>query len=358
MSMSTPPDSGRAPTSLAESALDLYVEALASGDRAEAERIAMDLVQQGVPGQDVVRWLLAPALVGVGHGWRLGEWSIAGEHRATAITEATLLAVSDAALALPGAVGSGSTGRVVVACSEGEWHTLPGLMVAEVLRMRGADVTFVGPSVPADDLHEFLGDDRPSVVAVTCSTLLSLAGAWRTVTAARAVGLTVVCGGGGFRDDGRWAWAIGADQWAPDVIHGANLVMAALDGPPRPPRGPVGDPDVATEVQRLRREHGDLLQNALAMAERQDTRVHEGEAAHELASFDLDSALRAVTSATAVADPAVVTDYVTWYENDHRVRALPVDFIATAFDCVLAVLPAELPVARAMALTARGACGR
>ena len=341
-----------------QSALDDYVSALVDGDRSRATHVALALLSRGFSGEQVVVGVLAPALVRVGHGWRQGEWSIAGEHRATAMTEATLLTVGEIATQAPGAAAPGSTGRVVVACSEGEWHTLPGLMVAEVLRMRGANVTFVGPSVPADDLGDFLGDERPSVVAVTCSTLLSLAGAWRTVTAARAVGLTVVCGGGGFRDDGRWAWAIGADQWAPDVVHGADVVVAAMGAPPRPPRGPVGDPDVTAEVQYLRREHGDLLHEALTLAARTDVRVRLSEAAHDVAEHDVDSTLRAVTSATAVADPAVVTDHVIWCENDQRPRALPLDFIRTAYDSLLTVLPDELPVARAMALAGRASCGR
>ena len=125
-------------------------------------------------------------------------------------------AVFNNAMSAPGAVQEGIRGRVVIACSEGEWHMLPAQMATEVLRLRGADVSFIGPSVPADDLAEFIGDDPPAAVAVTCSMPMSLVGAWRSISALRELGMTVVCGGRGFGPDGRWGLALGADHWATD----------------------------------------------------------------------------------------------------------------------------------------------
>src|SRR3712207_7094162 len=40
-------------------------------------------------------------------------------------------------------------GHVVVACLDGEWHALAARIVAEVLRVHGWRVTFLGASVPA-----------------------------------------------------------------------------------------------------------------------------------------------------------------------------------------------------------------
>jgi methanogenic corrinoid protein MtbC1 len=44
----------------------------------------------------------------------------------------------------------------VVTCAEGEWHSLPARMVAEVLRLHGWQVTFLGASTPADHLRRLL----------------------------------------------------------------------------------------------------------------------------------------------------------------------------------------------------------
>lgn len=133
------------------------------------------------------------------------------EHRASAITESVLHAVVDNAMHAPGAMIEGIRGWVVIACTEGEWHLLPGMMVSEVLRLRGADVAFIGPSIPADEFAGFLGDKPPAAVAISCSMPMSVVGAWHSISALRAMGMTVVCGGRGFGSDGRWGLALGAD---------------------------------------------------------------------------------------------------------------------------------------------------
>ena len=84
------------------------------------------------------------------------------------------------------------------------------LVILTVLRLRGTDVSFIGPSVPAAELAAFLGDDPPAAVAITCSMPMSLTGTWRTISALRALGMTIVCGGRGFGPDGRWGLALGA----------------------------------------------------------------------------------------------------------------------------------------------------
>src|SRR4028119_1045642 len=62
-----------------------------------------------------------------------------------------------------------SRGHVLVACAEGDWHSLPAQAIAEVLRTRGWDVSFLGASTPASHVGFYL-DRRPATaVAVSCS---------------------------------------------------------------------------------------------------------------------------------------------------------------------------------------------
>ncbi|MFN8169046.1 MAG: B12-binding domain-containing protein [Candidatus Nanopelagicales bacterium] len=208
-----------------------YLEAARAGDRRSALDLSLELLDRGVPAETVILQVLVPAQVEIGNLWQGGHVSISAEHRASAITEAVLQTLVTTALLAPTAPREGSAGRAVVVCSEGEWHLLPGLMVTEVLRLRGVDASFVGPSTPADDLAEFLRDDPPRAVAVTCSMPTSLAWTWRSVSVVRALGMAVVCGGRGFGTDGRWASALGADEWAPDVSSGADAIMRTLGSP-------------------------------------------------------------------------------------------------------------------------------
>jgi hypothetical protein len=127
-----------------------------------------------------------------------------------------------------------TTGRIVVACVEGEWHSLPARMASELLRLRGWDVTFLGPSVPADDLAARVRQLAPDAVGLSCSVPLFLKGANRSIVACRAVGVPVVAGGTGFGDEGRYAIRLGADGWTADPRLTPAIVGGRAGGGPRP----------------------------------------------------------------------------------------------------------------------------
>lgn len=326
------------------------------GERRQAIDVAIDLLQQGVPAERVLTDLLSRAQAEIGRGWQDGRWSVAMEHRASSITESALQAVVNSAMSAPGAVKEGVRGRVVIACSEGEWHMLPGQMATEVLRLRGADVSFIGPSIPADELAEFLGDDPPAVVAVACSMPLSLVGAWSTISALRAMGMTVVCGGRGFGPHGRWGLAVGADLWAPDLSLGADMLLSAMDKPRPTRRGPLGEPDLLGEVRVLRRDHETLVEEATQTALVRWPSIRAGDAAMRATRDDLSATLRTITAAILVDDQDLVTEYVDWFEAVLTGHGLRPAFVPCAFELLLGVLPAGLTHARGMATSGLDAC--
>jgi methanogenic corrinoid protein MtbC1 len=339
-----------------EAHLSLYLAAVQRGERREAIDVAVDLLQQGVPAERVVTDLLSKAQVEIGQGWQDGRWSIAKEHRASAITESALHAVVNNAMNAPGAVREGVRGRVLIACSEGEWHLLPGRMAAEVLHMRGADVSFIGPSVPADELAGFLGDDPPAAVAITCSMSRSLVGAWRSISALRAIGMTVVCGGRGFGPDGRWGLALGADLWARDLAAGADVLLSEMDKPPPAPREPLGAPDLVAEVRVLRRDQETLVEKATQAAFVTWPAIRDSDAAIRATREYLAATIQVVAAATLVNDRDLVTDYVDWFEATLTGHGLPLTFASNAFELLLGVLPPELTHARDMATSGKEAC--
>jgi len=319
-----------------------YLAAVECGDRREAINVALAVVQRGVPAERVVTDLLARAQSEIGLGWQEGRWSVSMEHLASDITESALQVVVHYALSAPGAVREGSRGRVVVACSESEGHVLPGRMAADVLRLRGVDVTFIGPSVPAYDLAEFLGDDLPGAVALACSTPMSLVGAWRSIGALRAIGMTIVCGGRGFGPDGRWGLGLGADRWAPDFAAGADLLLSVVDAPAPAPREPAGAPELIAEVLILSREHERLVQEATRIAFATWPQLRDSDAAMRATREDLDATLQVIAAATLVGDLRLVTDYVSWFEDVLTGHGLPPALVTSAFELLLGVLPAEL----------------
>ena len=56
----------------------------------DATRFALSLMESGMTPQEVIREVLAPAQRLVGERWERAEWTVADEHRATAVTDAAL----------------------------------------------------------------------------------------------------------------------------------------------------------------------------------------------------------------------------------------------------------------------------
>jgi MerR family transcriptional regulator, light-induced transcriptional regulator len=109
--------------------VDRFVGHLGRRDRRAAARQALGLLEAGATVPELVQGLLGPAQVEVGRRWETNRWSVADEHAATAITDAVLAALAWR-LDVPE-----HQGHVVVACAEGDWHSLPARMLAEILRL-------------------------------------------------------------------------------------------------------------------------------------------------------------------------------------------------------------------------------
>ena len=341
---------------LSEGTHEFYFAALEEGDRRRAVDLVLDLLQAGVPAQTIITDVIAHGQVQVGQAWQEARWSVAMEHRASSIAESALRAVTEEAIRAPGAPTEGSAGAAVVACTEGEWHVLSARFAAEILRLKGADVTYIGPSVPAGDLAEFL--ERTEFPAVAISTMMpsSLVGAWRSITALRALGATVICGGRGFGPQGHWGLHLGADHWASSFTSGADLVLTAMQQPRPQSRGVAGDAEAIAEVELLGTNFDTFIALALQAALSRWPALTDRGASVRATRSDLIYTLQAVQAATLVADPALILDHVAWFEDTLRPRGLPLGFVPAAFQLLLGAIPESLPRSRAIALMGLDAC--
>ena len=343
-------------TGLLESRKD-YVDALGRGDRRRATEVAFDLLYRGVPADAVLTELVGAGQVEVGLAWQEGRWDVAQEHRATAVADAVIQAVAQQAWPTPHAA-RGGRGRVAVACVEGEWHVLPGRLVCEVLRLRGFEVDFVGPSVPAAELAGFLGPESPGVVAVSCSMPSSLVGGWRTITALRSAGKVIVCGGRGFGPKGVWGTALGADMGSEDMDTGVALLDDALAGPAGAPRPDAVPAAVAAEIALAVRESHRVVGAATQLAAVRGAHLVGGEASLGEARGMLAFTLRTVLAATLVGDDRIMTDHVTWAEATLAGRSRPISLVAEAFNLLATAMPADLPRCSATLEAGLAACGQ
>lgn len=204
---------------------DAYLDLVADGDERGAVGLVTALLDDGVPAQRIIVDLIGGAQRRVGELWAANQWSVAREHAATAVGERALAAVAARTHRQP------HRGRIALACVDGEWHGLPARMFAELLRLDGWRVDFLGASVPGRHLIVHLHQTGPDAVALSCSIPTRLPRAHAAITACRAAGLPVIAGGRGFGPGGRYAERLGAQAWA---ATGEDAVARlATDWPPR-----------------------------------------------------------------------------------------------------------------------------
>ena len=190
------------------------------GHGREGVRLTLDLLDNGTPADNLIVDLLAAAQREVGERWLCNEWSVAEEHLATGVAQKALDAVAGAV------VPPAAHGDVVVACAEGDWHSLPAQMFAERLQLRGFNVSFLGASTPVDHVETLLNRHQFDALAVSCNVPLFFDGVARLVAAAHRQGVPVIAGGRALGGDERRAAHLGADAWG----SGADDAALVIEG--------------------------------------------------------------------------------------------------------------------------------
>jgi methanogenic corrinoid protein MtbC1 len=186
-----------------------YVDAVVAGDLAAAERLI-----EGVDVRTLYLEVLQPALYEIGRRWEEAEISVAQDHRATATTQSLM---ARPAARLDG--GPRRDRRALVACAEGELHSIGVRMVADFLEADGWDVLFVGALSPPVAVAELAAAQAVDVVALSAALPQRLPEIARAVEALRALETVpvIAVGGQAFGGDADVAIRTGADIYAPDA---------------------------------------------------------------------------------------------------------------------------------------------
>ncbi|MFD6425006.1 B12-binding domain-containing protein [Streptomyces sp. NPDC060198] len=221
--MSTP--TRRAPDHPLTRLRDGVWDAVLEGDEHTATGLVLDALHDGVHAESVLLDVVVPVQGRIGVEWAANRITVAQEHAATAINDRVVGAVSRSGAARA-VRASGVSGRVTVACVDGEWHALPARILAEVLTLRGLRVDYLGAQVPTAHLIAHLHRTGATAVALSASLATRLPAAHTAITACQATGTPVLAGGAAFGTDGRYARLLGADAWAPDARSAAALLTA------------------------------------------------------------------------------------------------------------------------------------
>lgn len=325
-------------------ATETFLQVAVNGDARAGVRVALELLDHGVPSDVVIIELLASAQRQAGERWLRREWTVADEHLVSGCTQRALDAVANTAdPPVP-------SGLLVVACAEGDWHSLPAQMFAELLRSRGFTVLFLGASTPADHVAALLARRPADAVIVSCNLPLFFGGVTRLADAAHRHGVPVIAGGRSLGHGPDRAAQLGADAWASSVeqadaiLRGWQSQAPPISAQPTVLSAPAVELDLnATVIADAAFESLTAAYPAMA-----DYRADQLARTRE----DLAYLTRFIAAARLVNDPTVFTDFLGWLGAVLSNRGIPPAAMLAGLEALAPLISTTDPTAARLALDA------
>ena len=201
-----------------------YVDAILAGSRREAFGVIELARAEGLGIRTLYLEVFQPAMREVGRLWQENRITVADEHLATAITQASMARLYEELFRASPEPGP----LLVAACADQERHELGLRMICDVLEMEGWDTVFLGASVPVEDLVEMVRVRRPQVVALSASIAPHVGRVREAIRAIREADggapPLIAVGGRAFMDDPGLAERLGADLTAKDAVEAAEIL--------------------------------------------------------------------------------------------------------------------------------------
>jgi len=314
-------------------------EAVVAGDEYAGVAAVEEALAAGMDAETALLDVIAPVQEKIGEEWAADRIGVAVEHAATAVNERVVAAV---ARMTAGGDGPAPRGRVTVGCVDGEWHAFPARLVAEVLRLRGWQVDYLGAQTPTPHLIAHLHHTDPRAMLLSGSLPTRLPAAHTAITACQAVGVPVLAGGRAFGRDGEYARALGADAWAPDARGAADVLARGLPRPaPAAARQVVDDlPHLADQEYTLVvHSRGRLVKQTLADLEDRFHAVRSyTDVQRERTAEDVAHIVDFLACALYVDDAEVFATFLAWTAGILEARGVPARSLRAGLDLLAAQL--------------------
>lgn len=301
-------------------------------DEYAAAATALAALDAGVRPEDVLLEVIAPVQRKIGVEWAANRITVAQEHAATAINDRVIGTLAHHPASRPDV----RLGVVTVACVDGEWHALPARLLAEVLRLHGWQVDFLGAQVPTPHLIAHLHQHGSDAVALSCSIPTGLPVAHAAITACQAAGVAVMAGGAAFGADGRYARLMGADAWAPDA---RAAVQCLRQGFPR--SGVAVAHQAIDDLPHLADQEYTMVSTSAAQLVRSTVRAMEQrfpgmqtytESQRHHTTQDIAHVVDFLATALYIDDADLFTGFVTWTADILTARGVPAASVHMALD--------------------------
>lgn len=329
MNTSTPPRPTHA--GHVEQMAERLWSAVSAADEYAATELVLRMLDEGAAPESVLLDVIARVQGKVGEEWAANRISVAQEHAATAINDRAVAAVS----VHPAARIAATRGRITVACVDGEWHALPARLLAEVLKLRGWRVDYLGAQVPTPHLIAHLHSTRADAVALSSSIATRLPAAHAAITACQAVGVPVLVGGAAFGPEGRYATLLGADAWAPDARAAADRLTGVRLPMPHPDHQQFDDlPHLADqEYTMVARSSATLVRTVFTALEDAFPAMRSySELQRERTGEDLAHMVEFLATSLYLDDEELFTSFITWTAQILVARGVPAHSLPPALD--------------------------
>ena len=144
--------------------MEPFEAALLAGHPREALAVMDRCIDEGRSLIDIEMHVIEPSLYDIGEGWQANQVTVAKEHMATAIA---LSVMTIGLLRSPPPVTLGK--RALLACVEGNDHSVGLRMVADAFQLAGWDVQYLGANMPTSAIIRQAADWRADVVGLSVS---------------------------------------------------------------------------------------------------------------------------------------------------------------------------------------------
>jgi len=139
-------------------------DTLLANDRAAAYALCESVVDDGASPLEVAVQVIQPCLYEIGELWQERRITVAQEHMATAICGTVL-----ARLAAHAEYAEPINAAAVIACVEGNEHSLGARIAADGLEQAGWTVHYLGADTPVEDLVSHIEAMRPALVGLSAA---------------------------------------------------------------------------------------------------------------------------------------------------------------------------------------------
>lgn len=312
-----------------------WLDACFEFDEARAESILARALALHAPEQVCFDVLLS-GLGRLGEAWARGEITVQHEHFASE------MAMRRVSVLIGAAPSPYRAETLIVACSAGERHAFPTLLLTLLLRNRGLRVVHLGADVPIERLDATVAQLKPALVVLVAQLLTSAATLSEAARFLGLLGVPVVYGGRVFVGRPSLRGRV-AGTYLGDGLASASIeVDRALQRPSVVPALPLPE-GYATAADLFRRHEpmialraAEILASGAArLSDRLPDRLVQSAAQEAGARIALSSVGVAsahlgqqVTAALALGDLGLIETQIEWLASMLGSRAIRSDSIA------------------------------